>query len=106
MAILKAPIAGKEQDVEKAFGNIVEGECKGAKLGISFNKKYDGYNLKLEKMGVKRDLFFHEIRLTSDHDEKGLIEAVRYEAQSLERDTIYPSVLELARGGEVTPGFS
>ena len=105
MAILKAPIAGKEQDVEKAFAKIIEAECKGAKLGISFDKKYEGYRLKIEKMGVARDLFFHEIRLTNDHDEKGLIEAAKYEAQSLERDTLYPSVLELARGGEVTPGF-
>jgi hypothetical protein len=99
MSILKAPIAGKEKDIEKAFASIIEAECKGAKVGITFDKKYDGYRLKIEKMGVKRDLFLPEIRLVSDHDEKGLTEAVKYEAQSIERDTIYPSVLELAREG-------
>jgi hypothetical protein len=98
MATLKAPIQGKEKQVEQAFRKVAEEQCPGVKLSVRFRKEYDGYNIQLEKAGVKRDLFFHETRLTDDGEETKLVEAVKYEAQSLEKGTRYKDTLELARG--------
>lgn len=98
MAILRPPIQGKEKEVEQAFRKSADEQCPGVKLNVRFRKEYDGYNIQLEKAGVKRDLFFHQMRLTDDEEERKLVEAVKYEAQSLEKDTRYKDTLELARG--------
>ena len=90
MAILTAPITGKEKDVENAFRVVAEAECPGVKFSVRFRSDYDGYSLRLEKGGRARDLFFHEIRLTNDHEDQFLIDAVKYEASSLEKVVKYP----------------